>query len=58
MTIVIYYNEAKTCYQVIRPKTDGDDNMRFRGDVLRLVEHITRSNFSENIRNYYKFEVL
>ena len=59
MTIVIYFNEAKTCYQVIRPKTSSKEpSENFDGNVLKLVEHITKSDFQHNVRNYHSFEII
>lgn len=54
--IIIYFTEDKKNYQIIRPKMDGENH--FDGDVLKLVEHITHSNFRDGMRNYHSFEVL
>lgn len=57
MTIVIYYNEEKTHYQVIHPKTwSKEPSENFDGNVPKLVEHITKSDFQRNVKNYYKYE--
>lgn len=51
MTIVIYLDESKKNFRIIRPGTTFDGNIR------KLVEHLTFSNHSEGIQNYYRFEV-
>jgi hypothetical protein len=59
MTIIIYFTEDKKNYQIIRPQTEGDN--RFQGDVLRLVEYLTRSyttHDGQRIKNYHTYEVL
>ena len=59
MTIIIYFTEDKKNYQIIRPQTEGEN--RFKGDVLNLVEHITRSYIAHDgrrIKNYHTYEVL
>lgn len=59
MTIVIYLNEDKTAYRVIHPKTWAENPKdNFDGNVGRLVEHITHSDFSNGVRNFYKYEVI
>lgn len=59
MTIIIYLTEDKKNYQVIHPKTWGKEARdNFDGNVRALVEHITHSDSSNGIRNYYKFEVI
>lgn len=59
MTIIIYFTEDKKNYQIIRPQTEGEN--RFKGDVLNLVEHLTKSYFThdgQRIKNYHTYEVL
>lgn len=56
MTIIIYYTADKSSYQVMHPQIEGAN--RFRGDVRKLVEHVSRSNFDEGIRNYHSFEII
>jgi len=56
MTIIIYYTEDKSCYQVIHPQMEGENH--FRGDVRKLVEHVSHSNFDEGIRSYHSFEII
>ena len=59
MTIIIYLTEDKKNYHIIHPKTDSKNNKEnFDGNVGRLVEHLTHSDYANNIRNYYKFEIL
>ena len=59
MTIIIYFTEDKKNFQVIHPKTWGKEPRdNFDGNVRLLVEHLTHSDFSEGIRNYYSFEVI
>ncbi len=57
MTIVIYYDEDKTNYHVVHPKTwSKEPNENFDGNIRKLVEHITKSDFERGIKNFYKFE--
>lgn len=57
MTIVIYYDEDKTNYHVIHPKTwSKEPSENFDGNIRKLVEHITKSDFERGIKNFYKFE--
>ena len=57
MTIVIYYNEDKTNYHVIHPKTwSKEPSENFDGNIRKLVEHITKNDFERGIKNFYKFE--
>jgi hypothetical protein len=56
MTIIIYFTEEKKSYQVIRPKTEGEN--KFSGDVRKLVEHVTHSDYDGKIRNYHSFEII
>lgn len=59
MTIIIYLTEDKKSFQVIHPKTwSKEPRENFDGNVGRLVEHITKSDFDSGIRNFYKFEVI
>ena len=51
MTIVIYYDDSKKNFQIVKP---GDT---FDGSVRQLVEHITHSNHPEGIQNYWRFEI-
>lgn len=56
MTIIIYFTEDKKNFQVIRPQTEGTN--KFNGDVRKLVEHVTHSDFDQNFKNFYKFEII
>jgi hypothetical protein len=51
MTIVIYFDESKKNFQIVRPTKDFDGNVR------KLVEHITHSNHADGEQNYWKFEI-
>jgi hypothetical protein len=51
MTIVIYLDETKKSFRIIKP------GPTFDGNVRKLVEHLTHSNHSDGIQNYYRFEV-
>ena len=51
MTIVIYLDESKKNFRIIRPGANFDGNVR------KLVEHLTHSNHADGIQNYYKFEI-
>ena len=54
--VIIYFTEDKKNYQIIKPKMDGDN--KFNGEVSKLVEHITHSNFSDGRRNYHSYVVI
>ena len=59
MTIIIYFTEDKKNYQIIRPQTEGEN--KFKGDVSKLVEHLTKSyttHDGQRIRNYHSYVVL
>ena len=59
MTIIIYFDESKKNFQIIKPKTwakEAKDN--FDGNVRKLVEHVTCSDHKEGRMNYYKFDIL
>ena len=58
MTIIIYYTQDKKNFQVIRPQMTGENH--FRGDVRKLVEHITKSDYEHNpiIKNYHHFDII
>jgi len=58
MTIVIYLTEDKKNFHVIRPKTHSKNpRENFDGNVRKLVEHLTHSDYESNVRNYHSFEV-
>ena len=59
MTIIIYFTEDKKNYQIIRPQTEGEN--KFKGDVSKLVEHLTKSyttHDGQRIRNYHSYVIL
>lgn len=59
MTIIIYFTEDKKNYQIIRPQTEGEN--KFKGDVSKLVEHLTRSHTGydgHRIKNYHSYIVI
>ena len=59
MTIIIYFTEDKKNYQIIRPQTEWEN--KFKGDVSKLVEHLTKSyttHDGQRIRNYHSYVVL
>ena len=59
MTIIIYLDETKKTYRVIRPKTwSNEPKENFDGNVAALVEHVTKSDRSCGIRNYHSYEVI
>ena len=59
MKVVIYLTEDKKNYHVIRPKTDSKkQSENFDGNVRKLVEHLTGSDYEKGVKNYYKFEIL
>lgn len=59
MTIIIYFTEDKKNYHVIHPKTWGKEPKdNFDGNVRRLVEHLTHSDFNGGIRNFHSYEVI
>jgi len=59
MTIIIYFDEDKKNYHVIRPKTDSKNPRdNFDGNVRKLVEHLTHSDFEDDIKNYHHFEII
>lgn len=59
MTIIIYLTEDKKNFHIIRPKTSSKEpRENFDGNVSKLVEHITKSDYDSGVRNYYKYEVL
>lgn len=51
MTVVIYFDDSKKNFRIIRP------GITFDGNVRKLVEHLTHSDHSEGVQNYYKFEI-
>lgn len=56
MTIIIYFTEDKKNYQVIHPQMEGEN--KFNDNVRSLVEHITHSDYAQNFKNYYRFEII
>ena len=59
MTIIIYYTEDKKSFHVIRPKTDSKNPRdNFDGNIRKLVEHLTHSDYENGIRNFRSFEVI
>lgn len=56
MTIIIYYTEDKKNYHIIRPQMEGEN--KFRGNVKDLVEQVTKSNLSDNVKKYHSFEII
>jgi hypothetical protein len=55
MIITIYFDETKKSFQIIKPQTEGPN--KFEGNVMKLVEHITHSDYGEGIRNYHSFDI-
>ena len=51
MTVVIYMDESKKNFRIIRPSSDFDGNVR------KLVEHLTHSDHADGIQNYWRFEI-
>lgn len=59
MTIIIYLTEDKKNFHVIHPKTDSKDSREnFDGNIRRLVEHLTHSDYESGIKNYHSFEII
>lgn len=59
MTIIIYFTEDKRNYQIIHPQTDHKDSKHnFDGNVRKLVEQITHSDYDEGFKNYHSFEII
>lgn len=55
-TLIIYFDDSKKSFRVIRPQSEGEN--KFRGDFSKLAEALTNSDFARGIKHYHSFEII